>query len=113
MSINEATYTTLTDAIISANGYEGINNGWFILPILSGGSMFLQQWLSSKLNPNPQMEQQMALMKYMYPIVSFIVCLSSNTMFAIYWTFTSIYGMAVDLIFNLYYKRKEQKELAN
>lgn len=113
MSINEATYTTLTDAIISANGYEGINNGWFILPILSGGSMFLQQWLSSKLNPNPQMEQQMALMKYMYPIVSFIVCLSSNTMFAIYWTFTSIYGMVVDLIFNLYYKRKEQKELAN
>ena len=79
------------------------------MPLLSGGAMFLQQWISSKLNPNPAMEQQMGMMKYIYPILSFVICLSSNTMFAIYWMFTSIYSVAVDFFFNFYYKRKEEK----
>ena len=112
LSINEAAYTTLCNGIISANNLTGVNNGWFILPVLSGGAFFLQQFLSSKINPNPQMEQSMGLsmMKYIYPVVSFLVCLSSNAMFAIYWTFTSLYGMVVDFLFNLYYKHKEKKE---
>ena len=112
LSINEAAYNALCSGIISANGMQGLKNGWFILPLLSGGAMFLQQKISSKLNPNPAMEQQMGMgmMKYVYPIVSFLICLSSNTMFAIYWTFTSIYSIAVDFFFNVYYKHKEEKK---
>ncbi|PWL49327.1 MAG: hypothetical protein DBY39_01495 [Clostridiales bacterium] len=109
LSVNEAAYNALSSGIIAANGLMGLNNGWFILPLLSGGAMFLQQWISSKLNPNPAMEQQMGMMKYIYPILSFVICLSSNTMFAIYWMFTSIYSVAVDFFFNFYYKRKEEK----
>ena len=109
LSVNEAAYNALSSGIIAANGLTGLNNGWFILPLLSGGAMFLQQWISSKLNPNPAMEQQMGMMKYIYPILSFVICLSSNTMFAIYWMFTSIYSVAVDFFFNFYYKRKEEK----
>ena len=36
-------YTPLVDSIIKANGLEGFNNGWFILPILAGASLFLQR----------------------------------------------------------------------
>ncbi len=110
LSINEAAYTTLCNGIISANNLVGINNGWFILPVLSGAAFFLQQYISGKVNPNPQMDQTMVMMKFIYPVVSFMVCLSSNAMFAIYWTFTSLYGMLVDVLFNVYYKHKEKKE---
>ena len=110
LSVNEAAYTTLCNGIISANGLTGLNNGWFILPLLSAGAFFLQQTLNTKLNPNPQVDQTMMTMRIIYPFVSFLVCLSSNAMFAIYWTFTSIYGMLVDLLFNVYYSRKEKKE---
>ena len=41
-----------------------------------------------------------------------MICLSSNTMFAIYWTFTSVYSMAVDFFFNLIYRKKEEKRTA-
>ena len=112
MSVNEASYNALTAGIISENGLTGLNNGWFILPVLSGGSMFLQQMISTKLNPNPSMDQQMGMMKIIYPIISFVICLSSNTMFAIYWTFTSLYSILVDVIFNMIYRAKEKKQKA-
>lgn len=112
LSVNEAAYNALCSGIIAANGLTGVNNGWFILPLLSGGAMFFQQWVSTKLNPNPAMEKQMGMMKYIYPVVSFMICLSSNTMFAIYWTFTSVYSMAVDFFFNLVYRKKEEKRTA-
>lgn len=109
LSINEPVYTALCNNIISVNNLTGIGNGWFILPLISAGSMLLQQMVSTKLNPNPQTAQTMGAMKYIYPIISFMICLSSNAMFSIYWAFTSIYSVLVDVLFNFYYKKKMEK----
>ena len=86
----------------------------WILPILSGIATFF----SFSMSQQNQLGQQgsnmgMGMMKYIYPVLSFVICLSSNTMFAIYWMFTSIYSVAVDFFFNLYYKRKEEKASRN
>ena len=41
--------------------------------------------------------------------ISAWICLTSNSMFAIYWTFSNIYAMLMDLIFNFFYERKQKR----
>jgi len=106
LSVNEAAYETLKTGIVTANGLTGYANGWFGLPIIAAGTMFVQQIFASEWNAAPN-QDQMKMMKYMYPAISLIVCLTSNAMFAIYWAFTNIYAMATDSIFNIVYKKKQ------
>ena len=49
------------------------------------------------------------MMLYMFPVLSAWICLTSNSMFAIYWTFSNIYAMLMDLIFNFFYERKQKR----
>ncbi len=113
LSVNGAAYDALKNAIIEANGVSGFANGWFGLPIIAGGTMYLQQMLSSKRNKGAeaaQMQpQQNGVMKYMYPVISLLVCTTSNTIFSIYWAFSNVYSIAADLIYNYFYDRKQKK----
>ncbi len=82
--------------------YAGYNNGWFILPVLSGGSQFLASWLMQRNQPktdNPAAGSG-KMMMYLVPIMSFVFCLSYNAAFAIYWTLSSILMMLVNLYMN-------------
>ena len=82
--------------------YAGYNNGWFILPVLSGGSQFLASWLMQRNQPktdNPAAGSG-KMMMYLFPIMSFVFCLSYNAAFAIYWTLSSILMMLVNLYMN-------------
>ena len=89
LSVNEAAYNALTQAVVAANGGTGYANGWFILPLLSGGTQFVSQWLALRKGPKEQ-QQQGKMMLYMFPVLSAWICLTSNSMFAIYWTFSNI-----------------------
>ena len=93
---------------MAANGGTGYANGWFILPVLSGGTQFLSQWIALRKGPKEQ-QQQGKMMLYMFPVLSAWICLTSNSMFAIYWTFSNIYAMLMDLIFNYFYERKQKR----
>lgn len=82
--------------------YAGYNNGWFILPVLSGGTQFLASWLMQRNQPktdNPAAGSG-KMMMYLFPIMSFIFCLSYNAAFAIYWTLSSILMILVNLYMN-------------
>ena len=71
--------------------YAGYNNGWFILPILSGVSQFFASWLMQRNQPktdNPAAGSG-KMMMYIFPIMSFVFCLSYNAAFAIYWTLSA------------------------
>ena len=84
--------------------YAGYNNGWFILPVLSGVSQFLASWLMQKNQPktdNPAASSG-KMMLYIFPIMSFVFCLSYNAAFAIYWTLSSM----LMLLMNLYMIKK-------
>lgn len=111
LSVNAAAYDALKGAIIEANGFTGFANGWFGLPIIAGGTMFLQQMISSKRNKGVEagpMQQQNGMMKYMYPVISLLVCTTSNTIFAIYWAFSNVYSIVADILYNYFYDRKKK-----
>lgn len=85
--------------------YAGYNNGWFILPILSGVSQFFASWLTQRNQPktdNPAAGSG-KMMMYIFPIMSFVFCLSYNAAFAIYWTLSSVLMLLVNLYMNKKY----------
>lgn len=97
------------------NLYAGKNNGWFILPLLAGGAM----WLSSTIMTRSQKTandqdnpagNSMKIMNWLFPIMSAWFCLSYNAAFALYWTVSSVLSILTTLIINRVFK-KEQLEL--
>ncbi len=123
-------YENIAAGIIDNEGLTGFRNGWFILPVLSGAAMFLQQ----KFNPqgqnaaaNPMMpamqpqadtpEAQQAqgcsskVMLWVMPIFSIYICTqpTSNAAFALYWFTSSMYAFAQMRVINWANKRKSKK----
>ncbi len=91
--------------------YPGVNNGWFILPILSAGAQLVASWIMQKNQPqsaaNEQAQKTNKMMMYMFPIMTFVFCLSNSAAFAIYWTLSSIFGIGINLLLNKKFPRKE------
>lgn len=93
--------------------YPGLNNGWFLWAILAGGTNFLSAWLMQKSQPQPTSSDQAAnqaaksskWMMYMFPVMSFVFCLSNNTAFAVYWTFSSVLMIVINFILNKKFPR--------
>lgn len=90
--------------------YAGYNNGWFLLPLLAGGSMFLAPKLTQPNQkaagqPASQQQQSGKMMMYIFPVISFIACLSNNAAFAIYWLLSNVIMIAINLILNKKYPR--------
>ena len=100
-------YDKLVESIKIANGVQGVNNGWFVLPVLAGGTLFLQQKLS--MGQNPQMAQQGKMMLYFFPLFSVYICATANTAFALYWLFANLYALAQLLVMNYIYKMRDKK----
>ena len=109
-------YDTVRAAILTANGcmqngVEIYNNGWFVLPIIAGVSLFLQQKFTSKLSGQPIDKQPGGkMMLYFFPIFSAWICFTANAIFSIYWVMSNLFAIAITVIITIYYKRKEQKK---
>ena len=71
--------------------YEGYANGWFILPLVSGAFVILQQYVTigpKKSRPKPVegMPNTSGMgMSIAIAVFSAYICLQYNAMFAIYW----------------------------
>ena len=106
--LSGANYTGLVGTIVNNNGVAGFNNGWFILPLLAGATLFLQQKMTS--GQTPQMAGgQGKFMLWFFPIFSVYICATSNAAFAIYWLFANIYAVAQTYVLNLIYKKQDEK----
>ena len=128
VSVNADNYNTLARAIIEANGVEYIqnqagqwiaafNNGWFVLPVLSGLALFLQQKFAPQTAnnamaeaANPEAAEAQGCtnktMMWFFPLFSVYICCTSNSAFALYWFFSSIYAFAQMRVINFIRKRK-------
>lgn len=126
IGVNTEYYNELVRGIIESNGVEYIanqagqmipayNNGWFILPALSALALFIQQKFGLQATQQQQAatpEQAEAqgctnnVMKWFFPLFSFYICCTSNSAFALYWFFSSIYAFAQMQVVNLIKKRK-------
>ena len=100
-------YSGLSADIIAANGVVGVNNGWYILPILAGGTLFLQQKIS--MGQSPQMQGQGKFMLWFFPLFSIYICVISNTAFSLYWLSANLYALAQLLVLNYIYKMRDKK----
>ena len=94
---------------------HGNNNGWFILPVLATGFQLLSAWLSmrqsKKLNPGAaQQQQSMNFMLWLFPIMSFFVCLSSTSAFSLYWVLSSVLQIITSQLTNLIMSKKENAD---
>lgn len=111
--IGTAGYDTLTSSILAYNnladsaGKALYTNGWLILPLLAGGSLFLQQKLT--MGQTPQAAQN-GFMLWFFPLFSAYICATANTAFSIYWLFANIYALVQSLIVNWVYKRRDERQ---
>ncbi len=82
--------------------YEGYSNGWFILPLLAGGSTFLSSWIMQKGQPKPEpgTPNTGKTMLYVMPAMSVFFCLTSNAAFAIYWTISNLASLTSNIFIN-------------
>jgi hypothetical protein len=98
---NLSTFKDVTDyAQVMAplvQNYEGLTNGWFILPLLAGATSFLQTRLSApptsdapkKDNAQPSFMSGKT-MQYVFPLVSVYICAISNALFSLYWITSNV-----------------------
>jgi YidC/Oxa1 family membrane protein insertase len=104
-----ANYDGLTSFLLNRNGLSDFNNGWFILPLLAGATLFFQQKMTMGQNPQAAQQQGGKLMLWFFPIFSIYICATSNAAFAIYWLFANIYAVAQTYVLNLIYKKRDEK----
>lgn len=110
LSINDAAYTSLVDNIIKANNLVGYNNGGFVLPVVSGGLLFVQQKIMMKNQPQMQQQGGGKMMLWFMPIFSIYICVTSNTAFTLYWIASSAYSLIQQLILEAVFKKQERKK---
>ncbi len=105
-------YNALTTTILQNNHLADANgplytNGWFILPLLAGVSLFVQQKLTMGQTPQAGNSK---FMLWFFPLFSVWICATANTAFSIYWLFANLYALVQSLIVNWYYKRRDEKQ---
>ncbi len=85
-----------------ADLYSGMNNGWFIFPVLAGGTTYLSTWIMQKNQPqnNTAAGGSGKIMQLLMPVMSFVFCLQYNASFAVYWTFSNIFSLGTSLLIN-------------
>jgi len=107
-------YADLTSAILKYNhladaaGNVLYTNGWFILPLLAGASLFVQQKLT--MAQNPQAAGNSTFMLWFFPLFSVWICATANTAFSLYWLFANLYALGQTVVLNWIYKRRDAKE---
>ena len=99
-----AAYTAAVQPLLDV--YAGYNNGWFIMPLLAGGTNFLSSWLMQKGQPkNPQADGANKVMMWVFPLMSVWFCITYNASFAIYWTISSMCMIITNLVLNKKFPR--------
>ena len=86
-------------------------NGLMILPFLAAGMQLASSLIMMKRNKKDgqqnQQAKQMNTMMYFMPIMSILICMSSTTAFAFYWTISGIIQIISSLIINAVFDRKK------
>ena len=100
---------------ISKNGKTPAN-GFLIMPFLAAGMQLVSTIISmrrtKKEGQQNEQAKQMNAMMYFFPVMSILICMSSTTAFAFYWTVSGAIQLISTLIINAVFDRKKKKEAA-
>lgn len=91
--------------------YEGYANGWYVMPILAGGTTFLSSWLMQRKQAQPANAAAGTgkMMMYFMPALTVFICLSNNSAFAVYWTISNFIGIGTNLLLNRHFQREQEQ----
>jgi YidC/Oxa1 family membrane protein insertase len=67
----------------------------FLLPILTGASMWVQQKMSTMPNPDPKQAQQSQMMLWMMPLMFVFLSMSFPSGLALYWVTSNVVGIVM------------------
>ena len=73
----------------------GSPDAYFVLPILVGASMWVQQKMVTVPNPNPQQQSQSQMMLWMMPLVFAFFTLNFPSGLALFWVVSSIIRIVI------------------
>ena len=103
-----ASYESIMGPCIDA--YKGYVNGYAVLPIVAGATSFLLSWVSmqqanknKKGDDNSSADQAANMgksMMYIMPAMSVIFCWQYDATFSIYWIFSNIFAVCINMILN-------------
>jgi len=106
----------LTDAVIArydaivkpcVDMYAGYNNGWFIFPVLCGGTTWLSMWITTRNQPESAAANSTKMMNWMMPIMTFVFGLTMNTAFTLYWTISNVVSMITTFVINKSFEKQK------
>lgn len=96
------------------NAYAGVSNGWYLLPLIQSVTMYFSMGYSFSATPNMEnaggMNLTSPLMKLVMAGVTGYVCLTSNSLFTIYWIASNLLMFASTYFFKVLLDRKKQQE---
>ena len=108
--------TTKYNALVApcTNLYTGLTNGWFIFPVLAGGTTYLSTWIMQRQQPqtNAAAGSTNKLMQWLMPVMSFVFCLQYNASFAIYWTFSNVFSLGTSMLINRSFAKQKAAQEA-
>ena len=90
-------------------------NGLMILPFLAAAMQLLSTLVTMKRQKKEGQSQQaksMNTMMYIMPVISILICMSSTTAFAFYWTISGAFQLISTLVINAIFDKKAKKEVA-
>ena len=87
--------------------YAGYNNGWFVFPVLCGGTTWLSMWLTTRNQPESAAANSTKMMNWMMPIMTFVFGLTMNTAFTLYWTVSNLVSMVTTFILNKSFAKQQ------
>ena len=87
--------------------YEGLKNGYWLFPVLSGVMVFLSTKLMNKKNAAMQEAAgNTKMMEYLMPAMIIWFSISVGVSFAVYYLAQNVFTLIQNLIYNLIEKRK-------
>lgn len=98
-TVTQETYNAKMSGVTAQ--FTGYMNGWFILPLLAGGSMLLTTMIQNKLNPTQANAQGAGMTKnmmYVFSAFSVYICITSNSAFSLYWLASNIFSMLLQIV---------------
>lgn len=89
--------------------YEGLSNGWYILPILQGVLMYASMVVSMPKTEGVDNPMGGNVMKLVMSGTMILVTVSTNTLFTIYFIFSNLLSTATNMAFNKHFKNKDEE----
>jgi membrane protein insertase Oxa1/YidC/SpoIIIJ len=92
-----------------ANLLGNVANGYFILPLLAGGTQYLATLITPKADPAGAQNSSMKMMQYVFPLIFVYFTMTSTAAIALYWVTSNIISIISQYVITRVLMAKDKK----